>query len=451
MATKQTPSPKKSSKAGNGSSAPTYRSRIVGFEQLRPSQIDPHPKNWRMHPKAQLDALDKTMKAIGMTDAVKVRKLPNGRYQMIDGHLREELNEQSDSPIPALILDLDDLEADRALLTHDAITGMAEVNAEMLQQLIGDAKLPDIHVDVDALFNNQSRATPDYIEIEPPDAVPGNPIMRLNLEARFDSDLPYNIPAFREDRLYVPEKGVTIKTWSGSDTDWEKEDGPNIRWFYVYNTSGGAVLPKERSIVTFYVDDSAFEQLWSQTDKYVSRMLHFGFSAAVSPNFSTYINMPLAQVIWNTYRARWVGRYFQEAGMRIIPDVNFAKARDYDITFSGIPEKAPLISFQVQTLQIGSIEEENCRNGVIEAVKRLKPERVLVYGEPKRVTSLFQDQKWFKNAIVQPSWTTERRRTKFNNVGNRSLRQAIVTGAKSLTTEGEVPAAPKTAKKRVPK
>ena len=50
---------------------------------------------------------------------------------LIDGHLRAETT--PDAVVPVLILDVDETEADKILLTHDPIAAMATISEEHLQ------------------------------------------------------------------------------------------------------------------------------------------------------------------------------------------------------------------------------------------------------------------------------------------------------------------------------
>src|SRR5271168_1310520 len=62
-------------------------------------ELVPTPKNWRRHPKAQTDALRGLLNEIGYADALLVRELPDGRYMIIDGHLRAEATPNSLVPL----------------------------------------------------------------------------------------------------------------------------------------------------------------------------------------------------------------------------------------------------------------------------------------------------------------------------------------------------------------
>ncbi|MGV3605196.1 MAG: DNA methyltransferase [Planctomycetaceae bacterium] len=110
--------------------------RIVGFKRVLAKDLRPNPNNWRKHPESQHDALRGILAEIGYVDAVMARKLKDGSLQLIDGHLRAETT--PDMKLPVLIVDLTDEEAQKVLLTFDAITEMAEADEALLASLVAD-------------------------------------------------------------------------------------------------------------------------------------------------------------------------------------------------------------------------------------------------------------------------------------------------------------------------
>jgi hypothetical protein len=124
---------------GSGSApAPTgpakFRDRIKELRWVRAGDLVPNPKNWRRHPQAQRDALCGLLTEIGYADALLVRELPEGRLMIIDGHLRADID--GDALVPVLVLDLNEEEADKLLLTLDPLAAMAESDSERIQALL---------------------------------------------------------------------------------------------------------------------------------------------------------------------------------------------------------------------------------------------------------------------------------------------------------------------------
>jgi len=83
----------------------------------------------------------------------------------------------------------------------------------------------------------------------------------------------------------------------------------------------------------FYVDDNRFEQVWRDPVDVANSACY----AVVEPNFSVYTDMPKAVAIWQMFRKRWLARWFQSIGIRVIVDLNIAHRHD-DLRFIGVPE-----------------------------------------------------------------------------------------------------------------
>ena len=110
------------------------RDRIRELRRVRARDLLPNPKNWRRHPRAQVEALQGLLTEIGYADALLVRELSDGRLMLIDGHLRAETTPES--VVPVLVLDVTEAEADKLLLTLDPLAAMAESDAERIETLL---------------------------------------------------------------------------------------------------------------------------------------------------------------------------------------------------------------------------------------------------------------------------------------------------------------------------
>jgi ParB-like chromosome segregation protein Spo0J len=110
------------------------RDRIKELRRVKASLLVPNPKNWRIHGKQQTAALKGLLSEVGYADALLARELPDGKLMLIDGHLRAETTPLQE--VPVLILDVNEAEADKILLTLDPLAGMAEANQTAIEQLL---------------------------------------------------------------------------------------------------------------------------------------------------------------------------------------------------------------------------------------------------------------------------------------------------------------------------
>jgi hypothetical protein len=144
------------------------RDRIKELRRVPAGDLRPNPRNWRQHPPAQQDALRGLLAEVGYAGALLARELDDGTLMLIDGHLRAETT--PDAVVPVLILDVDASEADKILLTHDPLAGMATVNDQNLQSLLAEVETDSAAIQsmLDTLTASAPGSAPGS-EVAPPE------------------------------------------------------------------------------------------------------------------------------------------------------------------------------------------------------------------------------------------------------------------------------------------
>jgi hypothetical protein len=110
------------------------RNRIVGHATVRAGDLVPHPNNWRRHPPDQRRALEDSLAELGDIRSLLGYRLPDGRIQLIDGHLRRDIDPER--MVTVELVDLSEEEAAKALLTLDPLAALAETDAKAAQVLV---------------------------------------------------------------------------------------------------------------------------------------------------------------------------------------------------------------------------------------------------------------------------------------------------------------------------
>lgn len=128
----------------------------------------------------------------------------------------------------------------------------------------------------------------------------------------------------------------------------------------------------------YWTEDFRFEALWNKPRTMLDKILRADVAAMVEPDFSVYTDDPFVLQIHNLYRARWVGRYWQEFGVKVVPNVTWSTPDSLDWALLGIPLDAPLIAIEGRPRQRKNWDE--WASVVSEVCERLQPRRVLLYG-----------------------------------------------------------------------
>ena len=88
--------------------------------------------------------------------------------------------------------------------------------------------------------------------------------------------------------------------------------------------------------IHFYLDDYQFERLWNNPAEYIDILKEY--ECILSPDFSLYMDMPTSMKIWNIYRSRLIGQFYQRQGIKVIPTISWAEIESFDYRFQGIPK-----------------------------------------------------------------------------------------------------------------
>jgi hypothetical protein len=109
------------------------RNRIVRHVRVRAGDLVPHELNARRHPHAQREALAALYREVGFARSLLAYPLPDGRLKLIDGHLRRDLS--PDMEVEVEVLDVNDVEARKLLLSIDPLAALAEHDSSTLAEL----------------------------------------------------------------------------------------------------------------------------------------------------------------------------------------------------------------------------------------------------------------------------------------------------------------------------
>ncbi|HFC12804.1 MAG TPA: DUF4417 domain-containing protein, partial [Anaerolineae bacterium] len=91
--------------------------------------------------------------------------------------------------------------------------------------------------------------------------------------------------------------------------------------------------PLDSPCTHFFLDDYRFEIVWRKPRQGLQSVSKYPF--VLTPDFSLYRDWPLAAQLWNVYRNRYCGAYWQRHGLSVIPTVSWSSAESYPFCFSG--------------------------------------------------------------------------------------------------------------------
>lgn len=126
-----------------------------------------------------------------------------------------------------------------------------------------------------------------------------------------------------------------------------------------------------------FVDDYQFERLWTSPQEYVEKIAEY--DCFLSPDFSLYMDMPMAMKIWNIYRSRLIGQFLQDCGVCVIPTISWAEPETFSFCFAGI-EKGSVVAVSTIGVKREEASFHIWKTGMDEMIRVLEPAAILVYG-----------------------------------------------------------------------
>lgn len=184
---------------------------------------------------------------------------------------------------------------------------------QMLSSSAFDAKILDPFAGGigDGLPDSPDPNDEDELGAPPPDNpvdIDG-PITRAVPDTIFPTDNEWGVPVL-DLKLQVEQIELPVSLW-GSQSRKRRMNGT---WL-------------------FYVDDYRFSALWTNPNPVIETRC----VACAEMNISVNAQMPPAVVLWKTYQKRWIAKYWQTYGLRIIVDV-YGSPRHHDVNMIGVPK-----------------------------------------------------------------------------------------------------------------
>jgi hypothetical protein len=118
-----------------------WRNRIVGHGEEAPDQLLANPRNWRVHPKGQQDALAGVLEEVGWVQDVIVNRTTG---HVVDGHARIAISISKGEPsVPVVYVELTPDEEAKVLATFDPLGAMAGADRAQLEDLLQEVRTDD--------------------------------------------------------------------------------------------------------------------------------------------------------------------------------------------------------------------------------------------------------------------------------------------------------------------
>lgn len=326
------------------------------YENVPISQLKPYENNARTHSEKQVEKIANSIKEFGFINPVLI----DSNYGIIAGHGRIEGAKR-----------LPKEDADRVLHNGN------EVPCIFVEDLTEEQKRAYIIADNKLALD----AGWDY------------DLLKLELEELNDLDFDITLTGFDmdiifdDDGYYGDERERTNKEYNLDLVDHENLSNDFWQMPIIKNDNyipedligfNYAKTSQNKNCgIHFYVDDYQFERLWNAPEKYIDVLREY--ECILTPDFSLYMDMPMPMKIWNIYRSRQIGAYYQSMGIKVIPTMSWAEAETFEFCFLGIP-KGSIVSVSTIGVKQNSEALQIWEDGMREMIRQIEPSAILVYG-----------------------------------------------------------------------
>jgi hypothetical protein len=317
------------------------------YENVPIEKLIPYENNARTHTEKQIEKVAKSIDAFGFLNPILI----DSEYGIIAGHCRTlGAKKLGLKEVPCIFVeDLTEEQKKAYILADnklalDAGWDFEKVESELLELDDLDFDVSLTGFDLDIVFDNDDGYYGDERE---------RTNKAYNLDLAEQSELTndfWQMPIIKNDG-YIPKDLVGFNYAKSS---------------------------KEKNVgIHFYVDDYQFERVWNAPEKYIGVLLEY--DCILSPDFSLYMDMPMPMKIWNIYRSRQIGAYYQSQGIKVIPTISWAEPATFEFCFQGIP-KGSIVSVSTIGVKQNEGALQIWEDGMREMIRRIEPSTILVYG-----------------------------------------------------------------------
>ena len=313
------------------------------IEYIDIDKIKPYINNPRNNKNA-INCVAKSIKEFGFKNPIILDK----DNVIVCGHTRLEASKKLGiDKIPCIYakdLNKDQINAFR--LADNKVSEQSTWDYDMLLEELNniDMNMEEFGFNIDIDMDEEPKE--DNIE----EANRTNNTYNLELFDEFNCDGKYQIPIINNDN-YIPSNLIGFNY---AMTHKNKQNG-----------------------IHFYLDDYQFERIWNSPTEYIDILSKY--ECILSPDFSLYMDMPIAMKIWNVYRSRLIGQYYQSCGIKVIPTISWAEEETFEFCFDGIP-KGSIVSISTIGVKRDTEALNIWKKGMDAMIKKIKPSTILVYG-----------------------------------------------------------------------
>lgn len=348
--------------------------KATDFKPVDIELLKPYENNAKIHSQEQIEKLSRSIIEFGFLNPILIDK----DFNIIAGHGRVEAAKASGlDKVPCVFVEgLTETQRKAYILADNRLSEFGTwdedlVNIELDELTDLDFDISDL--DFDDVLNTEELTTPRDWYGDERERTNNAYNLGIAHETEMTDDF-WQMPVIKNDG-FIPE---SLIGFNYAKTSKEKKTG-----------------------IHFFIDDYQFERVWANPEKYVDILKEY--DCILSPDFSLYLDMPIPMKIWNIYRSRQIGAFYQSHGIKVIPTISWAEQETFTFCFAGIPENS-IVAISTVGVKSDKKALQIWKDGVDAMIEHIKPSTILIYGGALEYDFKNIPVKYFENGVLK-RWT----------------------------------------------
>lgn len=179
----------------------------------------------------------------------------------------------------------------------------------------------------------------------------------------------------RNDDLFMRNKYNTVGKYNIPLIIKQKISLENVQLIAYCDIKRPMTLLDSTYGVHFFIDDDRMNVMFTNPPNNLNKLLRFAY--VFSPDYSTYSDMPKAIQIYNVFRNRWCGAYWQEHGLTVIPTISWGLSSTYDFCYDGV-ENGSIVAISTVGCRRARL---NFMRGYDKMLEKINPKAIICYGK----------------------------------------------------------------------